>query len=156
MDMSQSHIFRPTAEEPEWESPLHRALVIRTKRAFGEYLGAIDQPTYIIAFDGDAKTEIPIVDVKTPKEVLKEISPIFPIHGRGERVDSDDERFTWVEPAVGIGVSYNRDHRWAYICDKQSDQSIVVSDITIERILAGDVPLEVYAAHDDTTVIHLG
>jgi len=124
--------------------PLHRALWVATEGHFdGEYRSAVDEPEYIISLDKDSKTDVPITDGQHDERHDPNRDAIHGCVNENE----------WVEPVVGIGASYAREYRWAYICDSEADNEISANAIHIERIYSNYAPLEMYAAHDETTVI---
>lgn len=151
--MQQQHDCKCESDLAECEYPLHSAIMARTQADLGWYMGGVDQPAYIISLDEDAKTDVAIVDTKTPETVLEDLKPISPIHGDAYEIDT--YRHEWTEPVVAIGVSYDRDYRWAYITDKTDDHAISAEDLHVHRIHGGTAPLELYTAHEDTTVLDL-
>lgn len=121
-----------------------------TERHFGSWSGAYNEPKYLASLPGDARQNVVIAGHGSPEEQRRE--EIEPIYGD---VQYDGELLTeWYEPALGLGLAYNRDFRWAYIRDRPVDK-VSPDNVRVERITGTNALPELVCAHPDAEIFDL-
>jgi hypothetical protein len=126
---------------------LREKLETVTYRRFGPWSGGSTEPQYLVSLPGDARQNVVIAGHGSPEEQRrKEIEPIF-----GDVQYTGDLLSEWSEPAIGLGLSYNRDFRWAYISDKSADE-VSPDNIHVEQITGTNAVPELVCANPEAEI----
>ena len=107
-------------------------------------------PRYLVALDGDARDLVAVAGFMTPEDEIEgDAEGIF------REVRWDDGLITeWVEPAVGLLLAENRDHRWALVSELKNEH-LSSEDIEVQKITGDKARTELLCAHPDAIVFDL-